>query len=227
MVKAIFFDLTGTLQNFNWNKQWVLMNVVLNKTLKSKVDIEEFKKVYQQVYEIYRLGKIKNDNEFFDLVFRQLGWNVSNEQLKKIAKQHLTIRKEFTWLPKDYDKVLKELKKDFKLALVSSCSRTWAEWDYEHIFGFNLKKHFDLVYTSQDSGHLKESGKLFDYAIKKLKLKRKEVAFVGDSYEGDVLTAKKYGMKSVFLSSKKGGKEDIRIKSFNELLKVKDKLEIL
>lgn len=226
MVKALFFDLTGTLQNFNWNKQWSLLRIALNKNLKRKVNMDEFKRVYQQVYESYRLGKIKNDREFFDLVFRQLGWNVSKGQMQKIIKQHLTIRKNFTWLPKDYDKVLKELGKDFKLALVSSCCRTWAEWDYRHIFGFDLKKHFNLVYTSQDAGYLKESGRLFDYALKRLRLKKTEAAFMDDSYES-ILIAKRYGLKTILLNSKKGGKENIRIKSFNELLKIKNKLKRL
>ncbi len=225
MVKALFFDLTGTLQNFNWDKQWTLLKSVLNKTLKSKINIDEFKRTYQQAYESYRLGKIKSDTEFFDLVFRQMGINTSKMQVREIVKQHLAIRKNFTWLPKNYEKVLSGLEKEFKLALVSSCVRTWAEWDYKNIFGFNLGKHFAIVCTSQDFGYLKESGKLFDIALKKMKVKREETAFIGDHYKGDVLIAKKYGLKSVLLGNKKGGKEDIKIRSFDDLLKIKDKLK--
>lgn len=226
MAKALFFDLTGTLQNFNWDKQWELFGAVLRKILKTKINMAAFKEMYQQVYESYRLGEIKTDRQFFDLLFRQLGLNVSKVQQQRIIKQHLAIRKNFTWLPKDYNKVLAELKKDFKLALVSSCVRTWAEWDYKNIFGFNLGKHFDLIHTSQDAGYLKESGKLFEYALKKLKLNKKETAFVDDSYDA-ILIAKKYGLKTILLSSKKGGKEDLKIKRFNELLKIRDKLKIL
>ena len=226
MAKAIFFDLTGTLQNFNWNTQWRLLGKELNKIFRTKVSIEEFKRGYQQVYESYRLGKIKNDREFFDLLFRQLGWNISKAQKQKIIKKHLAIRKHFTWLPKDYDKTLKILRKNFKLALVSSCVRTWAEWDYRNIFGFKLSNHFDLVWTSEDAGYLKESGKLFDHALKKLRLNKKDVVFIDDSYEA-ILIAKKYGLKTILLSSKKGGKENIRIKKFNELLNIKERLKRL
>ena len=67
MIKALFFDLTETLQNFNWDKQWKLLKIVLKKY---KVDMDEFKRTYQQVYELYRLGRIKNDREFFDLLFK-------------------------------------------------------------------------------------------------------------------------------------------------------------
>ena len=227
MVKALFFDLTGTLQNFNWNRQWPLLKKLLESTLRTKVDIEAFKVNYQQVYEVYRLGWLKNDREFFDLLFKQLGWNVSKAQIQKIAKQHLKLRRKYTWLPKDYDKVLKELRKDFKLAIVTSGMKTWAEYDYKNFFGFNIGKHFDLQVWGQDHGYIKESGKLFDIALRKLKIKKKDVAFIGDHHEGDVLTAKKYGLKAVLLSTKKGGKEDLRIKSFNELLKIKNKLKKL
>ena len=95
-------------------------------------------------------------------------------------QKHLKIRKQFTWLPKKYQETLKELRKDFKLCIVSSGVSVWAYYDFKNIFGFNLKKHFDLVLFSQEQGFLKESGKLFQIALKKLRLKPKQAAFIGD-----------------------------------------------
>ena len=78
MVRALFFDLTDTLQDFDWNKQWVLLQEVIMEEAGDEVPIDLLKKYYQQTYDLYRLGKIKNDFEFFDLLFRQLAMNISN-----------------------------------------------------------------------------------------------------------------------------------------------------
>lgn len=225
MVKALFFDLTDTLQNFDWSKQWKLLKAVLQR-LEINVYFNKFKRNYQKMYELYRTGKIKNDFEFFYLLFKELNLKIDKNKINQLVKEHLRIRKHYTWLPKGYDKTLKALGKDFKLAIVTSGVRTWADYDYKKIFGFDISKHFDAQIWSQDYGYIKESGRLFKIALKKLKLKPKDVAFVGND-SGDVRIAKKHGLKSILISKKRFGKEDIRIKEFKDLLKVKDKLKKL
>ena len=224
MVKAIFFDLTDTLQNFDWPKQWPLLLEIIKKETKREINEDELKKYYQQTYEFYRLGKIKNDFEFFDLLFRQLSLNVTSAQIKKIIPKHLDMRKNFTWLPEDYEKILIELRKHFKLAIVSSGVWPWGDYDYEKIFGFKMKKHFDLIVNSYKEGYLKDSGKLFEIAFKKLSLKPNQVAYVGDNYEKDILLAKKFGMKTVFLNKKNENlKGNITITKLSDLLeKIED-----
>ena len=221
MLKAIFFDLTDTLQHFDWNKQWQLLVPYVNKTLKTNIATDEFKKKYQQVYESYRLGWINDDKEFFDLLCRQLSINATKRQVIAIAKKNLSIRKRFTWLPRDYDKTLKELRKRYKLAVVSSGVATWCYHDYKRIFGFDFKKHFDLVLFSQEQGYLKDSGKLFEVALKKLRLKPGEAVFVGNDYEEDILLAKRHGLGTAYLN-KEGtkGKADYLIRELRELSKI-------
>ena len=220
MVKALFFDLTDTLQNFDWDKQWPLLIKAIKEETSHELDLFDLKKYYQQTYEIYRLGKIKNDFEFFDLLFRQLAINISDKQIEKIVVRHLAIRKEFTWLPEKYEETLNELSKHFKLVIVSSGVWPWGDYDYEKIFGFPMKKHFDLIVNSYEEGYLKDSGKLFDIALKKLSLAPNEVAFVGDNYEKDILLAKQYGMKTVFLNKKDEALQgDITIRQLSDLVK--------
>jgi putative hydrolase of the HAD superfamily len=225
MVKAIFFDLSDTLQEFDWDKQWALLEALLNLELDIKIDSVLLKQKYQQCYEFYRLGKINNDFDFFDLLFRQLAVNVSKKQIKLISKKHLEIRKQFTHLPQNYSSTLTELKKHFILAIVSSGVWPWGDYDFEKIFGFKMKKHFDLIVNSYEEGYLKESGKLFEIALKKLKLNPADVVYVGNNFQTDVLVAKNFGMKTVFLNKKNEFKEgDITINSFSQLM---DKIEEL
>ncbi len=225
MVKALFFDLTDTLQNFDWDKQWPLLIEIIKRETSLELPLEELKKYYQQTYEIYRLGKIKSDFDFFDLLFLQLALNVSKEQIEKIIPKHLEMRKQYTWLPQNYDETLTELKKHFKLAIVSSGVWPWGDYDYEKIFGFPMKKHFDLIVNSYEEGYLKDSGKLFEIALEKLSLKAGDVAFVGDNYDKDILFAKEKGMKTVFLNRKKESLQgDITIEELSDL---REKIEEL
>jgi len=226
MVKALFFDLTDTLQEFDWSKQWKLLLPVFEKELRQKIDKKEFITKYQLAYEVYRLGKIKNDIAFLDLLLRMLALQANKKRLAALAKKHMELRKNYTWLPKGYNKTLTELRKDFKLAVVSSGAFPWAYYDYKHFFGFEFDKHFDLVVDSYTIGHLKESGVLFEVALKKLGLKNNEVAFVGNSYKSDVLVAKKFGLKAIFLNKKnaKKGKADLSVKTLAELAKRKKEI---
>ncbi|MBT4870092.1 MAG: HAD family hydrolase [Candidatus Diapherotrites archaeon] len=228
MVLALFFDLTDTLQDFDWNKQWNLLQEVIMKEAGDEVPIELLKKYYQQTYDFYRIGKIKNDFEFFDLIFRQLAMNISNKQIEKIVDRHLEIRKEFTSLPEKYDKTLIELAKHFKLAIVSSGVWPWGDYDFEKIFCFPMKKHFDLIVNSYEEGYLKDSGKLFDIALEKMGFDAKEVAYVGNSYEKDVLLAKQYGMKTIFLNKKNESLQgDITITKLSDLVEIIDQVKLI
>jgi len=229
MVNALFFDLSDTLQDFDWQVQWRLFIPIVEKELKLKIEPESFRQKYQQCYESYRLGWLSNDTEFFELLFRQLGFNASKKQVSRIAKKHLQIRAKFTKLPKDYKKTLKELRKSFKLAVVSSGVAPWGYYDFKSIFGFDFKKDFDAVFFSSEKGFLKESGELFKLALKKFSLKPSQAAFVGNSYCDDALLAKSFGLKAVFLNRKREpkGKADLEIKELRGLLEIKEKLKSL
>lgn len=229
MVKALLFDLTGTLQEFDWEKQWKLLIPIVEKELKLKIERESFKAKYQQAYEYYRLGMFKSDAGFFGLLFMQLGFNASKPQISRIARKHLQIRSRFTKLPKDYRKTLKELRKSFKLVVSSNAVSAWCYYDFKKIFGFDFAKDFDAVFFSQEHSFLKESGELFKLALKKFRLKPSEAAFVGDDYTDDMLLAKAFGLKAVFLNKKREpkGKADFAIKQLNDLPKAKEKLKSL
>ncbi|MDD3083494.1 MAG: HAD hydrolase-like protein [Candidatus ainarchaeum sp.] len=158
-------------------------------------------------------------------MFKQLAINLPKKKIKLIAKKHLEIRKNFTWLPKNYNETLSELKKHFKLVIVSSGVWPWGNYDFEKIFGFKMKKHFDFIVNSFEYGFLKDSEMLFKIALKKTGLKKKDVAFVGNSYEDDILLAKKFGLKTIFLNkNNKNKKGDLTIISLKEL---KEKINVI
>jgi putative hydrolase of the HAD superfamily len=65
-----------------------------------------------------------------------------------------------------------------------------------------IDDYFEWVITSEDAGARKPSRKFFSYALKKCKLKRDEVIFVGNQLNTDIRGANNYGMKCVWLSGR-------------------------
>ena len=221
MVQALLFDLTDTLQCFDWKKQWKLFSAVFARRI-CPIEPDVLQKTYQQVYESYRLGWFPNDLTFMTLLTRQLGLRVSSEQLVGLCKEHLEIRKEFTWLPEGYKETLQLLRKHFTLGVASSAVSSWTYYDFSELFGFDFREDFDTIQFSQEQGHLKESGILFERALKQLGVLAPQAAFIGNSYTGDVLTAKRAGLKSVFLNLKNepAGESDVVIKKLSDLQNV-------
>lgn len=65
-----------------------------------------------------------------------------------------------------------------------------------------IDEYFEWVITSVDAGARKPSRRFFSYALKKCKLKKDEVIFVGNQVNTDIQGANDYGMKCVWLSGR-------------------------
>jgi FMN phosphatase YigB (HAD superfamily) len=63
-----------------------------------------------------------------------------------------------------------------------------------------INDHFEWVITSVDAGARKPDRRFFSYALKKCKLKKEEVLFVGNQLNTDIRGANDYGIRCVWLS---------------------------
>jgi FMN phosphatase YigB (HAD superfamily) len=63
-----------------------------------------------------------------------------------------------------------------------------------------INDYFEWVITSVDAGARKPAPGFFSYALKKCKLKKDEVIFVGNQLNTDIRGANDYGIKCVWLS---------------------------
>ncbi len=106
-------------------------------------------------------------------------------------------------LSKPYPEAIEALQKlkdaGVKLAIVSNTPKLSVDGLMEK-FGFD--KLFDAVCFSYDAGYLKTDPELFDCALDKLKLKKKDVIMVGDSMETDIAGAEKAGVLAVLIDRK-------------------------
>jgi len=188
-IKAIFFDFWGT--------------VVENGVFPSPV---------RQVKMILRLNMPFSDYIVkFESVFMTRTFNTLYEAFENVTKEFSIKPPSFVYdklvgmwnkntiLCHPYpetEEVLKELKKNYKLVLISNTDSLSVP---QLIEKFKLSEYFDGFIYSFETGLLKTNPEMFKKALDIVKLKPEEVLMVGDSLETDVLGAEKAGIKAVLV----------------------------
>ncbi len=188
MVKAIIFDLQGTL-----------------------VENGVYPSPLRQVKNILRI-----DAPFSDFVMRFEKVLMIEKHLS-LTEAFSTVCQEFHLQPKDFllekmvglwnkNKLLSQiypdtlealtaLKADYKLVLVSNIDC----FSKDVIDKFKLDKYFDLMMLSCDTGLLKNDKKFYKVILDKLGVDAEDVVMVGDSLESDLDTAKASGIRGVLI----------------------------
>jgi HAD superfamily hydrolase (TIGR01549 family) len=95
--------------------------------------------------------------------------------------------------------LLTELKKDYKLGMVSNFA--YAPGIRKMLQHFNLTRFFDSIVVSGELGLRKPHPKIFEEILKKLKVKAAEAVFVGDSLKADIYGAKRMGFNTVLVEN--------------------------
>jgi HAD superfamily hydrolase (TIGR01549 family) len=98
--------------------------------------------------------------------------------------------------------VVAELKqKGFWLALVSNMMLPGkllkAKLQEAHVLAY-----FDTITISSDVGFIKPHSEIFRRPLRESTLRRDEVVFVGDTYQQDIIGAKRVGLKTVWLNTR-------------------------
>ena len=208
MVKAILFDFWGTLvENGTYSPLRQTYNI-----LRVRMKFSEFviktesvlmtKPYADQASAFTEVCKAFNLEPRPFIIDKLIGvWN-KNKLLAKLYPDTIP--------------VLAELKKEkYKLAIVSNCPNNSVTPVIEK---FGLDKYFDAVLLSWETGHLKTDKELFELAMKKLKVKKKEdVLMVGDSIPTDIEGAKNAGINAILIDRKGAREWPEKIKDLTEL----------
>ena len=121
--------------------------------------------------------------------------------------------------------VVAELKRrGFQLALVSNMMLPGKLLEAK-LQRANILTYFDHITISSDVGFIKPHPEIFRRALAASKLKPGEVVFVGDTYQQDIVGAKRVGLKTVWLNNRhepramaKDNPPDHEIETLAELL---------
>jgi 2-haloalkanoic acid dehalogenase type II len=190
MIKAIIFDCWDTSFGNVINKPHPF-SIFAEKIGKNFHDYD-FLKTFEKHFMLEKHTKLETPIK--DLL-KELNVKFSGKllnELKNILENALKFQKAY---PETLD-VLHKLKKNYKLAMISNTF-------YQSFKGlekkFKLNEIFDVILKSYETKILKPDSRLFERAIKKLKVNKNEIIAVGDSLEDDMKPAKRFGIKCVLI----------------------------
>jgi FMN phosphatase YigB (HAD superfamily) len=229
MLKAIFFDLDGTIrhnlpsgaevfadyarelglqwseedrlraarwEHFYWANSWELLE---DRRL-YEADLTEFWHTYSR-RELVALGAT---------AAQAIEW------APKIHAHMAEAYKPESVVPEDARRVLPLLRQaGYKMAVISNRSQPYQE----EIEALGLGPYFTFALAGGEINTYKPGREIFRHACKRLKVKPREAAYVGDNYYADVLGARRGGLIPV-LYDRRGVFPDpgcATIKSFDEL----------
>jgi putative hydrolase of the HAD superfamily len=195
MIKNIIFDLSEVIISGYRGAE-----ILVEKN--SEVSAEEFlkrKKEMKSLFSETMRGTITED-EYLDKLLENKNWDIPKEKLKAIIRSNFDISVEGTM------EIIKKLKKQYKLILLSDHMKEWIEYILDNNGELNI---FDNKYFSYELGKLKSEREPFEFVLEDLKLKAEETLFIDDN-EDNVNIAKSLGINALQFIDAKKLEEDLK-----------------
>ena len=202
-MKAVLFDFGGTLDTngIHWSEKFRTTYNEANLNIKP----EDFNEAYVNAEpEMYK--SIRKEDNFFATIhkqaFLQLNYLEKNRNYsfpgtataasKSIAEK---CYKDVLNVIKNVKEILTDLKKDFKLGVISNFYGN-LEAVLEDL---GILKYFDVIVDSTIAGIAKPDPGIFKLAIEKLNVLPNNTVVVGDSYKRDIKPAKMLNCETIWL----------------------------
>jgi len=192
MVKAIFFDLWGTLVESGVHPS------VIQQT-RSILGLERMNfSAFVLQLERVLMTKAYDDKKqaFIDLCksFRVKYNDRLIEELIGLWNSNVLM----STIYDDTIEELSKLKKKYKLVLITNLP----SFSVQVLDKFNLHQYFDLELFSFKEGYLKTNPEFFELGLGRLKISKDEAVMVGDSIQTDIMGARNAGIKSILIDRK-------------------------
>lgn len=208
----LFFDLDHTLWDYDKNVQESLSELfevyqLVNSGIPNSGEfIQSFYKVNFKLWAMYDLEKIDKKSlreTRFKLIFENAG--ADPNLVPKVMEEdfmHRTSSKPYL-LP--YTKeILEYLKPNYGLHIITN---GFDESQAKKMEASGLAPYFDLVVTSETTGHKKPDPRIFNYALDKLGIKNTETMMIGDNPNSDILGAIQSQIDNVYFDPNEKGIE--------------------
>ena len=225
-IKAISFDVDGTLWDFDGTARFALGQVLAELARHDVgaaeiLDVPTLTEIRDRVHEELR-GKVTDLNEIrresFKRVLRDID-RADDSLAARLADVYFKHRTAGRVLFDDVAPAVEELGREYTLGLVSN-GNSYAE-------DFGLERWMSFQVFAQDHGGIeKPDTKLFEIAFEQSGCQPEELAHVGDSLENDVAGAKAAGARSVWLN-RNGERADRRNRPDYEISTLPELMDIL
>ncbi len=164
--------------------------------------------LFRRIMEKYGVSKERAKEMFWKIGKKLEGrkewhdWRIYSEELKlgdAWKEAHLANLK-YLKLVKGAKDFLSKVKGDgHRLILASDAIKPVVEWKLNR---FGLEKYFDLILSQDDTGCIKSEEKYFKQILNKLKEPAKNFVVIDNRLDRGIETAKKVGMKTIYIKRK-------------------------
>lgn len=224
MIKTIIFDADYTLYKINKKRAYDCLYSFLSLKLKAPKEkiMEDHKEILNKLKLLSEPDKRKLSYSIKE-IFEKYGF----ENNEKILEEGLKIFwnqiiEDLGVLPGIAD-ILRELNKNYKLAIASDEFIEILERKLEKIFG-EWENYFEFLITPDTTGSMKPSKKYYEIILEKTGFLPEEAIMIGDSWNRDLEPAKSLGIKTILISDEKEGEPDFWIKDIKEIIKIANNL---
>ncbi|MFD2200297.1 YjjG family noncanonical pyrimidine nucleotidase [Shivajiella indica] len=206
----LFFDLDHTLWDYDRNvqeslselhQQYQLVNLGIEH---SEQFIQSFYNVNFKLWAMYDVGKIDKESlreKRFKLVFENAGADpFSVPKTMEEDFMHRTSSKPHV-VPYTFE-ILEYLKPNYGLHIISN---GFNESQSKKMEASGLTPYFDLIVTSETTGHKKPDPKIFKYALDRLGARNSETIMIGDNPDSDILGAIRANIDNVYFDPHERG----------------------
>jgi HAD superfamily hydrolase (TIGR01509 family) len=196
MIKLIIFDLWNTLayKNKTGMSKYIWKRCCKNHT---------YRKVLKTYENIFQLDRSTNFEKKYSDMFKELKVNVNETLIKKFALRRKKTESNYRFYFYSIPLLRKLKKKGYKTAVLSNTTGVAGP----AIRKSKLSKYIDRFFFSYDLGSIKPDPRNFKAVLKYFKAKPSEALMIGNTYEDDVLPARKLGIKAIHFKNGKLKKE--------------------
>ncbi len=240
-IKVVVFDFIGTLADLvgyslEKSKEKMYRSLVANRI---KVAHEAFFDAYERAHQKYREIRYGKFVEVTNAVWisealNHLGYSTTPEdgRVRVAVNVFFEGYLKALRLRRSAKSTLQKLSQNYKLGIISNYTHT--PLIYAGLRKLKISDFFNAVLVSEEVGWRKPSPRIFQEALRRMRVKAEETVYVGDTPLEDVEGAKRVGMKTVFIPSqfnnigamrKASQQPDYVIGKLSDLLKILDKNE--
>ena len=191
-IKTIIFDLGGVLLDLDTEAGVRSLQEI------GFLDVQKYLSPYRQQGIFLEMEEGKLSNEEFCDKFREMSIN-KNLTNQQIAESWCKILLDIPDYKLD---LLLELRKKYRVFLLSNTNRIVADYYTRHIFtkqGLTIDDYFDRLYVSYEIGITKPDPRIFQYLIADSGIKPQEALFLDDG-EQNIATAKALGFHTYLVA---------------------------
>jgi len=219
MIKAIIFDLDGTLLNRDATVQKFIDDQY--ERLKNWLGHIPKELYTSRFVELDCHGYVWKDKVYQQLINEFNIYGITWERLKDYLEEFKNHCIPFPNLIS----MLEALKK--KSYLIGIITNGKGQFQMDNIRALGIEKYFKTILISEWEGIKKPNPEIFVKALKQLNVLANESAYVGDHPENDVIAAGKVGMKTIWKRDiqYEGSKADVIIEDLWEIPFIIEKLK--